>query len=177
MDGGMKGGLIMGRLPVYKNSFFCSPLREDGLKLTMVYENGNVLCDIIIDNRYEGYGDVAHGGMVIGILDTMMWYVILMETKKISMTRHLDMDFFKPVICNKKYRAKSMFLQIMERDIYASASIENESGELCARVTGLFREAKDLSVKTFLDRLDFSYSPPEMREHFMSILKQHKGRR
>jgi len=157
-------------LPVYKKSFFCSPLREDGLKLTMVYENGYILCDVIVDNRYEGYEDIVHGGMVMGILDTMMWYAIFMATKKIAMTRHIDMDFFKPVMCNKLYKAKSNFLRIVERDIYAYASIEDENGELCAQVTGLFREAKDLPLQEFIDRLDFSLTPPEIKEYFMSIL-------
>jgi acyl-coenzyme A thioesterase PaaI-like protein len=161
----------MGVLPVYRKSFFCSPLRPDGLGLTMIYDNGMVCCDVRVDNRFEGYDDVIHGGMVMGILDTMMWYAIIMETKKVAMTRTIEMDFYKPVLCNVDYSARAQFLKAEDRDIYASAWFEDSSGEVCSRVTGLFREAKDVSMRHVVDRLDFSEADPEIVKHFLSLLE------
>jgi uncharacterized protein (TIGR00369 family) len=160
----------MGILPVYKDSFFCSPNRKDGLRLNMIYEKGTVYTDMFVDNRFEGYEDVVHGGIIFGILDVIMWWVTFMETKKICMTRKTEMDFFKPVMCNTQYKAKGELLRIEDRDIYASAWVEDSSGECYAKVTALFREGKDISIPAFIDRLDFTNTPPEIKEHFLSLL-------
>jgi acyl-coenzyme A thioesterase PaaI-like protein len=162
----------MGILPVYKNSFFTSPDRKDGLGLNMIYEKGTVYTDMRVDNRFEGYEDVVQGGIIFGILDVIMWYVIFMETKKICMTRKTEMDFFKPVMCNTQYKAKGELLRIEDRDIYASAWVEDSSGECYAKVTALFREGKDISIPAFIDRLDFTNTPPEIKEHFLSLLEK-----
>jgi len=161
----------MGILPVYKDSFFTSPDRKDGLGLNMIYEKGTVYTDMRVDNRFEGYEDVVHGGIIFGILDVIMWWVTFMETKKICMTRKTEMDFFKPVMCNTQYKAKGELLRIEDRDIYASAWVEDQSGECYAKVTGLFREGKDISIPAFIDSFDFSNISPETKEHFLSLLK------
>ena len=156
-------------LPVYKGSFFCDLNREDGLRLTMMYEKGLVFCNLSVDTRFEGYTGVLHGGMIFGILDVIIWYVIFMETKKICMTRHVGMDFTKPVMCNAPYVAKGRLVKVKGKDFHASAWVEDENGECCARVDAVFREGRDISVDDFLTRLDFSKTSPEIKEYFWSL--------
>jgi len=165
----------MGILPVYKDSFFCSPNRKDGLGLNMIYEKGTVYTDMRVDNRFEGYEDVVHGGIIFGILDVIMWWVTFMETKKICMTRKTEMDFFKPIMCNTLYKARGEVLRIENKDIYASAWVEDKSGECCAKATGLFREGKDMSMQALIDRFDFSNISPEIKEHFLSLLNEEQS--
>lgn len=159
----------MAILPAYRESFFCGQNRQDGPRLTIEYDGDIVYCHVYMDNRFEGYEDVVHGGMVMGILDTMMWYVIFMKTGKICMTRRTEMDFFKPVMCNTAYLAKAEFAGTAERDVLVNASMEEVNGEACAKVTAVFREAKDLSVKAFIDQFDFSGCLPEIRDYFESF--------
>ena len=73
---------MKGKLPAYGKSFFLSPTRKDGLQLTMMYEDNCVYTDFFVDRRFEGYTNVVHGGMIFGVLDVILWYIILMETKK-----------------------------------------------------------------------------------------------
>lgn len=167
----------MGVLPVYRQSFFCGPDREDGLRLTMIYEDGMVYADMCVDNRFEGYEDIVHGGMIFGILDVIMWYIIFMETEKICMTRKTEMEFLKPVLCSTHYWAKGKVEHIEDRDIYASAWVEDEQGECYARVTALFREGKDIPVPAFIGRFDFSRSSPEIRKFFISLLERHESQK
>ena len=159
------------RLPVYKESFFVGTERPDGLELTLTYQNHFVLCDVFVDTRFEGYTDVLHGGMVFGILDVMIWYAIFMETKKICMTRKTETEFLRPVMCNAHYTARARFLYIEDRDVHAEAWIETENGDICAKVDALFREAKDLPVDHFINRFDLSITTPEIKDHFLSLLK------
>ena len=160
----------MGVLPVYTDSFFCGFERKDGLQLKMMYDKGVVYCDVNIDNRFEGYTDVLHGGMIFGILDAILWYAIFMETKKICMTRHTEMDFLKPVMCNTSYIAKGKFLSIKKRDVFATAWMEDQNGEIFARVNAIFREAKNISVESFIGKYDFSRTSPEIKRHFYSLI-------
>ena len=162
---------MKGALPAYKNSFFDGHKREDGLKLQMLYEPGLVYCHVNVDNRFEGHTNVLHGGMIFGILDVVIWYAIFMETKKVAMTRKTKMDFFKPILCNTPYIAKGRFLSIKEKDIHAIAWMENEQGEIYARLDALFREAKDIQKNHLINKYDFSHTSPEIKKHFLSILE------
>jgi acyl-coenzyme A thioesterase PaaI-like protein len=159
-------------LPTYSGSFFCDLNREDGLKLTMMYEDGLVWCDLSAATRFEGYSGVLHGGMVFGILDVIIWYIIFMETKKICMTRHIEMDFLKPVMCNAPYVAKGRLVKVRGKDFHASAWVENAKGECCAKVDAIFREGKNITAEDFLERMDFSRTSPETKEFFLSLKQQ-----
>ena len=158
-----------GRLPAYRQSFFLSPDRPDGLQLEMFYQDGIVYCDLFVDNRFEGYAEVLHGGMIFGVLDVIIWYVIFMRSKKIAMTRKVDLEFLKHVMCSTAYRAKGKLTRIEEKNIYASAWIEDGSGEVYARVNATFREGKNFDVAAFIDRFDFSTTTPAIKEYFLSL--------
>jgi len=159
-------------LPAYKNSFFCDPNREDGLKLNMLHKDNIVYCNLLINNRFEGYTNVLHGGMIFGILDVIIWYVILMETKKICMTRHVEMEFVKPVMCNLPYVAKGKVINVKGRNFHTSAWIEDGNGNVYAKVNAVFRETKKLSAGDFIDRMDFSHTSPEVKAFFMSLVEK-----
>ncbi len=163
----------MAVLPTYKGSFFCDLSRQDGLQLKVLYEKENgVYCNLYVSNRFEGYTDVVHGGMVFGILDVIIWYAIMMETKKVCMTRHIEMDFFKPVMCNTSYIAKAKLIKVKGKDFHTSAWVEDKNGECYAKVNAVFRETKDLSIIDFLDRMDFRYTSPEIKDYFLSLMEK-----
>jgi uncharacterized protein (TIGR00369 family) len=156
----------MSLLPVYQQSFFMGQHRPDGLQLKMRYRKGLVYSDINVAHAFQGYEGVVHGGIIFGILDVLMWYVIFLDTKKVGMTRKTDMDFLKPVLCDTPYRAQAKLLRVEDRDVWATASIENHDKETCAQVTALFREAKNAgsSYKSLVQRMDFTDVSPEMKK-------------
>lgn len=160
----------MSLLPIYRPSFFCNPERLDGVGLSMTWEDGMVQSEILVDNRFQGYSDVIHGGILVGILDSMMWYAILLQTKRVCMTRNLNTDFYKRVLCDTVYRAKSQFLKIEDKDVYATAWVEDGNGNICAKCTGTFREAKDILLSTIIDRFDFSGAAPDIKAYMLSLL-------
>lgn len=164
-----------GRLPAYKKSFFLSPDREDGLQLEIYHEDGIVYSDLSIDNRFEGYAEVLHGGMIFGILDVIIWYAIVMKTRIVAMTRKAEMEFFKPIMCSTSYRAKAQMLTIEERDILATAWVEDTAGDVYARMNAVFREGKGFEMDAFVDRFDFSTTTPAIREYFLSLLETGNG--
>lgn len=163
---------MKGRLPTYKRSFFASPERSDGLQLTMMYEGSIVYTDFFVDRRFEGYINVVHGGMIFGVLDVILWYVILLETRKMAMTRKVEMEFLKPIACNTHYKAWGKFVRIEKKDIHASAWVEDENGEVYARVNAVFREGKKINLQEVANRLELDSATPEMREFFLSLARE-----
>jgi uncharacterized protein (TIGR00369 family) len=161
----------MSLLPVYKNSFFMSQRRPDGMQLKVRYGRGVVYTDMRIGNAFEGYEDVVHGGMLFGVLDVIMWYAILLETKKICMTRKTDMDFLKPVMCDTPYRAQGKLLRVEDRDMWATAWIEDSRKERCAQASALFREAKGLDYGRLMASLDFTGVSAPMRRRVLSAAR------
>jgi uncharacterized protein (TIGR00369 family) len=164
------GGKKMSILPVYRDSFFASKERPDGMGLTVLYEDGVVYTNMLVDRRFEGYKAVVHGGMVFGVLDVIMWYAILMNRRKICMTRRTEMEFVKPVLCDVTYRAEAKVVRVEERDVIASAWVHDDKGDHYAEVNGIFREAKGLDVAEFVNAFDFSESSPEIKEFFYSLI-------
>jgi uncharacterized protein (TIGR00369 family) len=169
---GRWGKQMKGKLPAYGKSFFLSPTRKDGLQLAMFYEDGLVYTDLFVDSRFEGYSNVVHGGMIFGVLDVILWYIILMETKKMAMTRKVEMEFFKPIMCDKHYRAQGKFIRIEKKDIHAVAWVEDKNGEVYARVNAVFREGKETDMAAVIGRFDFSSTAPELKKFFLSVAQE-----
>ena len=159
-------------LPVFKNSFFCDEGRTDGLRLKMFYEDHIVYSFLNVDDRFEGYTGVLHGGMIFGVLDVIIWYAIFIETKRICMTRHTEIDFLRPVRCGRPYIAKGRFLRIEDKDVYATAWVEDDAGTVYAKMEAIFREARDITRLEYIERFDFTDVSHETREYFYSILSE-----
>jgi len=155
-------------LPVYRKSFFSSLERTDGLGLAFRYRRGLVYTDMTIGTAFEGYDDLVHGGMLFGILDVIMWYAIFLATKKICMTRKTDMEFLKPVQCDVAYRAQGKLVRVEDRDVWASAWIEDRQKERYAQASALFRKAKHLDYDRCIGNFDFTGVSPRIRKLIMS---------
>ena len=157
----------MTRLPAYRKSFFTGQDRTDGLRLELHYTSGLVYSDIIVGRAFEGYENVVHGGMLFGVLDVIMWYTILIATKKTCMTRKTEVEFLKPVVCEAPYRAQGRFLRSEGRDFWVSSWIEDAEKERCVDVVALFREPKEIDRERLLGKLDFTGVSAEIRELFL----------
>jgi hypothetical protein len=157
-------------LPVYKASFFLSQKRKDGLKLKVVYAGDHVYTDFEIGEQFSGETDSVYNGLLFGIMDVLMWYAIMMETKKICMTKTIEMEFFEPVVCNVPYRAKSKLLSNDAKDFHVTAWIEDASSQIYTKVNALFREGKGINIAEIINDFDFNETTPEMRELFASFV-------
>ena len=153
-------------LPVYKTSFFTSTQREDGARLTILYEDGVVFCDLLVDERFDAGEGTIYGGLLFGVMDSLIWYVILMEERKVAVTRKVDVEFFEPVQCGRQYRAKSKIVGMEERDIRATAWIEDEYGAVCTQVKAIFRESKSISINDIVGQFDFTNTSSTIRNFF-----------
>jgi hypothetical protein len=160
----------MNTLPVYKASFFLSQKRKDGLRLKVVYAGDHVYIDFQIGDQFQSETDTPYNGILFGIMDVLMWYAILMQTKKLCMTKKINVEFFEPVSCNVPYRAKGKLLGCDEKGFHVTAWIEDSTGHVNIKVTALFKEGRGANLADIINDFDFSETTPEMKELFDSFV-------
>ncbi len=157
------------RLPVYKDSFFANQRRPDGMRVKVEQEGDVVACDLRLEDRFSSPVGPIYDGLLFGVLDMLIWYVIMVRTGKVCMTRTIDMDFLEPVMAGSDYRAVASLEGVTGRDIRTLAWIEDKAGRRCLVLKALFRESRRGSIEDVLKNLDFSETTQEIRDLFMSF--------
>ena len=119
---------------------------------------------------FQGYAGMLHGGIITGILDEVMFWTVFTGTKKICATWKVEVEFQRPVVCEKIYRASGRLLPATNiGDHLASGSIEDESGKSCAIGNASFRIMRGVTFEALMEYLDFRGVPPEMQSLFQTM--------
>ena len=157
-----------GLLPGYKKCFFCGPA-TGGLGLELQYTDGRASCEFTAHEKFQGYDGMLHGGIVTGILDEVMWWTLFMETKKICATWKIEVEFKRPVVCGKTYRASGHLLHATHNTYHLTGVIIDETGKTCAQGNASFRRTRGFTLEGITEYLDFRGVPPEIRSLFQSL--------
>ncbi len=163
----------MNFLPSYTDCFFCGP-HGDGLKMRIQVKDGEVFSDFLLDPKFQGYDNLAHGGIVTGILDEVMWWTIFVLTGKITVTRKMETEYLTPVRCGLHYKVTATLTQQRHGNVYISGVIVDREGKTVTRANGLFRAAKHTTVDELAAKLDFSRTSPDIKEKLLAALAAEK---
>lgn len=128
------------RLPSYPKCIACGQDNECGLKIKLYFDkNTNVVSGrMTFDEKYVGYADIIHGGIVTTALDeTMAWAGIKM-TRRMCLTKSLNVTFNIPVRAGTEY----VSIAEMEKDniseVVMNAKLIDTDGKICAEARGVF---------------------------------------
>jgi len=69
-------------LPVYRHHSL-QARRGKTAETDILYEDGVVFCDLLVDERFDAGEGTIYGGLLFGVMDVLIWYVILMEQRKV----------------------------------------------------------------------------------------------
>jgi acyl-coenzyme A thioesterase PaaI-like protein len=142
--------------------------------MSIEFEDGSAFSDFTLDPKFQGYDDIAHGGIVTGVLDEVMWWTIFVAAGKISVTRKMETEFLRPVYCAAPYRVKGKLLEQRHGNIYASGIIEDTQGKVAVKANGLFRPATHTTLAELAGKLDFSHASREIKEMLLAALATQK---
>ncbi len=159
----------MSVLPSYTDCFFCGQ-HGDGLKMKIQTNEGQVFSEFVLDSKFQGWDNLAHGGIVTGVLDEVMWWTIFVLTGKITVTRKMETEYLTPLLCGISYRVSTKLLQERHGNVYVSGLIEDSEGKTVTRGTGLFRIAKHTTPDELAAKLDFSRTSADLREKLLAAL-------
>lgn len=122
--------------------FFCGPENNHGLKLEFYHdkEAGEVSCEYVPEQRFQGQGTVFHGGMQMGLLDEAMWWAGYAETGiKEAVTAGASFRFLRPVYIGEKVTITCKVKEFNENSIKLVGAIVNGDGKKCTAVRGEYR--------------------------------------
>lgn len=141
------------------------------MKLRVLYEDGLVWVDLTLDSRFEDYRGHGHveQSLVFGILDEIIWYSVVMQLGKISMTRLVTVNFYQPLLCHNSYRAMSKVTGVQDNDICVAAWVLDEQGKRYIEVEGIFKEARKVPVQDLLKNFDFAECSQDTKDFFYSL--------
>lgn len=123
--------------------FFCGPNNASGLKLRFQHdeETGEVSVEYTPEAKFQGQGNVFHGGMQMGILDEAMWWAGYAVTGiKEAVTASASFRFLRPVYIGEKIRIVCKVKAHEGRSIRLQGWILNPAGKKCTTVKGEYRE-------------------------------------
>lgn len=90
-----------GRIPIPKTQghgcFACGTDNPIGLKLDFYREGDWVLSEITLARHYEGWRNMAHGGIISALLDEVMSWAIMIHKQTLLVTRKMSLKFVRPV--------------------------------------------------------------------------------
>ncbi len=122
----------------------------------MIWDGDKLHCDIKLNEQFGNETGAVSNGILLGIVDAMMLYAILADTGKVFLARKVGVDFVVPLELDKTYRATVQFLKNKGEDVYTSACIKDDSGNICATFGAVFRENKQVPIEEAVGNLDFN---------------------
>ena len=119
--------------------FACGTANPIGLKLKF-YRSGDAICtDIKLDKYYEGWTNMAHGGIISTLLDETMSWTILYFKRVFFVTRKMEVKFIRPILVEKPLTVRGRLSESPGNlRIKAKAEIVDNQGNVLARSTGEF---------------------------------------
>jgi len=122
--------------------FGCGPANPVGLHLDFfLAEDGSVVSLGEIRDTYEGPTGYLHGGIIATLLDETMSKAVRARGFT-AMTRHMEVDFLRPVPSGKALRMEGHVTHNEARKHWAEAKILDAEGTMLARSKGLFVEVQ-----------------------------------
>jgi acyl-coenzyme A thioesterase PaaI-like protein len=125
------------------NCFACGTLNAGGLHLDLHVDGERCWADLAIPARFQGWDEIAHGGIVTTILDEVMAWS-LVDSDNWGLTARLTVDFKRPVPLERPIRAEGWITQARRRLVTTAGQIiDAASGEVLATAEATYVAATD----------------------------------
>lgn len=121
--------------------FACGELNEHGLHLDLHVDDQGCWTELVLDERFQGWEGVAHGGIVSTILDEVMaWSVIGRDTW--GVTARIAVEFKRPVPVGRRIRGEGRVTEDRRRLFRTAGSlVDAATGETLATGEATFVSA------------------------------------
>lgn len=122
--------------------FGCGPANPGGLHLEFfLAEDQSVVSLPAIAADYEGPPGYVHGGVIATLLDETMSKAVR-AGGHIAMTRHLEVDYQRPVPSGAPIRLEGRLVRSEGRKLWVVARVLDAKGSVLAEGKGLFIEVR-----------------------------------
>jgi Uncharacterized protein, possibly involved in aromatic compounds catabolism len=147
---------IIENIPKLKghNCFACGTTNPIGLNLTF-YRRGEYVCsDIKLGKNYEGWENMAHGGIISTLLDEVMGWALIYFKKVFFVTRGMNVKYIRPVPLHRLLTVKGKIIEEGNgRSCSALGIIQDEGENILARGEATFAILSEADLHMVSDKL------------------------
>jgi len=144
--------------------FACGTANPIGLNLEFYRLGDSVCSDIILGKYYEGWQNMAHGGIISTLLDEVMSWTILYFKKVFFVTRKMDVKYVNPVFLETPLTIKGTLRDESEPPkIAVKAEIRDDKRKLLVRSRGEF---------VILPEERLSSVPDDLKQDMLSLFRR-----
>ena len=141
------------------NCFACGTLNASGLHLDLHVDGERCWTDLEIPDRFQGWDEIAHGGIVATILDEVMAWS-LVDADNWGLTARMSVDYKRPVPLGRPIHAEGWITESRRRIVTtAGRMIDGTNGELLATAEATYVAATDDRKRELKER--YGYQGPE----------------
>ena len=141
------------------NCFAFGTLNRNGLHLDLHVDGERCWADLEIPERFQGWDEIAHGGIVATILDEVMAWS-LVDADNWGLTARMSVDFKRPVPLGRPIHAEGWITEARRRIVTTAGRIvDGASGELLATAEAMYVAATDDRKAQLKER--YGYRDPE----------------
>lgn len=122
------------------NCFVCEEANPDGLGIEFFadVDDGAVVADFCLDQRFSGAPSYVHGGVVLAVLDEAMAWATIALAGSFAVTKETTTRFRAPVRVGGAYRVRAAVDGDDGKDLQCSAEVTDGDGVLCATASATF---------------------------------------
>jgi acyl-coenzyme A thioesterase PaaI-like protein len=141
--------------------FACGTLNASGMGLTLHVEPRRAWTDVTLEQRFQGWDDIAHGGILCAVLDEVMAWSLVAEDNW-GLTARMAVEFRKPVEIGRPIRAEGWITRSRRRIVDTAAHIVDvQTGQELATATGVYVAADEARKQQLRERYAYVPRAPE----------------
>ncbi len=134
----------MAGLPTFEfdphNCFACGELNEHGLHLQLHLAERRAWTEFVLDDRFEGWSGITHGGIIATILDEVMAWALVAE-ENWGVTARMTIDFKRPVPIGTHVRGEGWIVRARRRLVDTAGQIVDTDGTILATAEAVYLAA------------------------------------
>lgn len=116
----------------------CGAANSHGLQLRFTASDGQIACEVVPAEHFQGFGGYLHGAAIAAIMDEVQarasWALGIA-----TVTAELDVRYLQPVPMGQRLRATARLVESKDDRVFRTAGeLHLPGGELAATATGVF---------------------------------------
>lgn len=125
--------------PHWPTCLGCGPDNSHGFHLQVRREGDDVVAEHAFAEHHSGAPGIAHGGAVATVVDDVLGFVLFV-VRIAGVTRHLEVDYLKPVLIGVPYVIRARVESRDGRKLWLSCACTAPDGTVTFTAKALFLE-------------------------------------
>jgi uncharacterized protein (TIGR00369 family) len=108
--------------------FACGPKNIHGLRMKVSFEEGQAVSRLSLESHFQGWDNIAHGGIVSTVLDEIMAYAVIRFVGQ-GVTARMETTYRQPVPLDRELLAVARVVEQKRRMATAEGKIYLAKGQ------------------------------------------------